>query len=61
MWTDTTTRDIQVVTSIARHFDYRDIDLPSVLIDPREANENSVPNVWLYSDSVRERACRSLQ
>lgn len=61
VWTDTTTRDMQVVTSIARHFDYRDIDLPSVLIDPREANENSVPNVWLYSDSVRERACRSLQ
>jgi hypothetical protein len=60
VWTDTPSRDAEVVTSIARHFDYRDIDLPSVLIGPEEADGNSVPGVWVYSDPARQRACRAL-
>jgi len=60
VWTDTTSRDAEVVTSIARHFDYRDIDLTSVLMDPPEAEGNAVPDLWVYSESVRQRACRAL-
>ena len=60
VWTDTTSQDADVVTSIARHFDYRDIELLSVLMDPREADGNSVPGVWVYTDSVRQQACRAL-
>ncbi len=60
VWTDTTSRDSEVVTSIARHFEYRDIDLASVLMDPREPNGKFVPNVWLYSESARQRACRTV-
>jgi len=59
VWTDTTIKDAEVVMSIARHFDYREIDVSSLLLDPREANGNFVPNVWLYSESARQRACRS--
>jgi hypothetical protein len=60
VWTDTTSRDADVVSSVARHFEYRDIDLPSVLIDPHEATGNFVPSVWRYSESTRQRACRTV-
>ncbi len=61
VWTDTTSRDAENVTSIARHFGYQGIDLPSVLIAAAEANGNRVPSVWVYSDSARQRACRALR
>jgi hypothetical protein len=61
VWTDTTSRDAGVVTSIARHFEYRDTDLALVLIDSRDVDGNSVPGVWVYSDSARQRRCRAVQ
>jgi hypothetical protein len=60
VWTDTTTRDAEIVASIARHFDYRNIELPSVLIDPGDATGNPMPGIWVYPDTARQRACRAL-
>ncbi len=59
VWSDTTKRDADMVTSIARHFDYHAIDLPSVLVDPSEAPGNPMPAVWVYSDPARQQACRA--
>jgi hypothetical protein len=55
VWSDTTSRDAEVVRTIARHFEYTAIDLVAVLIDPKD--ENPVPGVVVYSDTARQRAC----
>jgi hypothetical protein len=57
VWSDTTKRDAEIVTSIARHFDYHAIELPSVLIDSSEAIGNPMPGIWVYSDPARQQAC----
>ena len=61
VWTDTTSRDAEVVRSIAGHFDYTAVDLGSVLIDPKEADGNPIPGVVMYSNPARERACQALR
>ena len=59
VWTDTTSRDAEVVRTIARHFEYADVDLASVLIDPKEGDGNPLPGVLIYSDAASRRACRA--
>jgi hypothetical protein len=61
VWTDTTRHDSQIVTSIADHFDYRAIDLPSVLVEPSGSHDVPMRGVFEYSDSARQRACRALR
>jgi len=61
VWTDTTTRDADVLTAIAVHFDYRGIDWASMLIEPQKANGTTAPDVWVYSAISRGRACLATQ
>jgi hypothetical protein len=62
VWTDTSTRDSEVVQSIARHFGYRSIDLASVLLEPADADgDPPMPRVLVYSTAFRLRACRALE
>lgn len=58
VWTDTTTRDIHVVRSIADHFGYTAIDLSAVVLDPADAAGTPMPAVLVYSPSAQQRACR---
>ena len=61
VWTDTTTRDAEVVTAIAQHFGYTSIDLASVLLDPSAAEGRPLmPGVLEYSERARIRACRAV-
>ena len=57
VWTNGTTRDADVVSSLASHFQYASIDLASLLIDPTEANATAMPGVLVYSDAARRHAC----
>jgi len=57
VWTDTTTRDTEMIKSIARHFEYRSFDLGSVLLDPGDARDLPMPGVYAYPDARRARAC----
>ena len=58
VWADTTIRDVEVVRSIASHFDYQASDWSSVLIDQSAASGQPMPGVLLYPNAARERACR---
>ena len=58
VWTDTSTRDADVVTSLAGHFDYTAIDLKRVLADPSELDDLSIPGAHVYSEEARNRVCR---
>jgi hypothetical protein len=58
IWTDTSSRDAGVVTSLARHFDYTAIDLQSLLADPAELDHFSISGVHSYSEQARDRICR---
>ena len=58
VWTDTSSRDADVVTSLARHFDYTAIDLRSLLADPTELDHLSISGVHSYSEQARRRSCR---
>lgn len=62
VWTDTSTRDIELVTSIPRHFGYRSVDLAPVLLEPANAEgDPPLPGVLTYSSASRLSACRALQ
>jgi hypothetical protein len=61
VWTDTTTREAEVVRSITGHFGYTAVDLGSVMIDPNEASGNPIPGVVMYSNLARERACHAVR
>ncbi len=62
VWTDTTTRDLEIVRSITGHFQYSSIDFARVLIDPAEAAGGAgIRGVLVYSDVARQRACRALK
>jgi hypothetical protein len=58
VWTDSSSRDGEVLSSIARHFDYTSIDLKSVLAEPLELADLPVPAGHLYSKPAQERSCR---
>jgi len=58
VWTDSSSRDTEVVSSLTRHFDYTSIELTSVLADPRELTPLSTPASHSYSRPAQERACR---
>jgi hypothetical protein len=60
VWTDTSSRDADVVASLARHFDYKAIDLRSVLADRSELDELGIPGAYSYSEPARNRVCRSV-
>ena len=60
VWTDTASRDADVVTSLARHFDYTAIDFNRVLADPSELDDLSIPGAHRYSEEARNRVCRSM-
>jgi len=57
VWTDISTRDADVLTSIARHFDYTSIDLASVLVDSSGTSPPSRLGAHTYSDQDQRRAC----
>jgi hypothetical protein len=57
VWTDTSSRDADVVSSLARHFDYTAIDLKTVLADPSELDDLSIPGAHSYSEQGRRRVC----
>jgi hypothetical protein len=59
VWTDTSSKDAQIVASIARHFDYTSIDLTSILVDPPgRADRMRLPGVQVYSEQDIQRICR---
>jgi hypothetical protein len=58
VWTDSSSRDGEVLSSIARHFAYTSIDLKSVLAEPSELADLPVPAGHLYSKPAQERSCR---
>jgi len=60
VWTDASTGDAEMLASLARHFDYRSIDLRSVLVDSTELNGLSIPGAYGYSKQARDRVCRSV-
>jgi len=61
VWTDTSTRDTEVVRAIAQHFGYTSIDLASVLLDSSTADaDRPMPGVFAYSKDSRTRACRAV-
>jgi hypothetical protein len=61
VWTDTSTRDTEIVRAIAQHFSYTSIDLASVLLDPSTADaDRPMPGVFSYSNGSRTRACRAV-
>ena len=57
VWTDTTTRDGEMIKTIARHFEFRSFDLGSILLDPSEAGHLPMAGVYAYPDAGRARAC----
>ena len=58
VWTDTSSRDADTVTSLARHFDYTAIDLTSVLVDPAERPSSlSLPGGHIYPAADQQRIC----
>jgi len=59
VWTDASSRDAEVVASIARHFDYTSIDLKSILVDPPgPAGRLRLSGVQVYPEAETRRICR---
>jgi len=57
VWTDASTRDADMLASLARHFDYTSIDLKSVLSDPSRADSLLLPGAHVYSEPEQRRVC----
>jgi hypothetical protein len=57
VWTDASTRDADMLASLARHFDYSAIDLTAVLSDPGRADGLSLPGVHAYSTQTQRQIC----
>lgn len=58
VWTDTSSRDADVVISLAGHFDYTAIDLKSVLVDPPERPSSFwLSGVHVYPTADQQRIC----
>jgi hypothetical protein len=58
VWTDASSRDADMLGSLARHFDYNSIELKSVLSDPSQtADQLSLPGAHVYSATDQGRIC----
>lgn len=58
VWTDASSRDADMLASLARHFDYNSIELKSVLSDPAQtADSLSLPGAHVYSEPDQRRIC----
>jgi len=58
VWTDASSRDADMLASLARHFDYHSIALNSVLSDSsRLADSLSLPGAHAYSEPDQRRIC----
>ena len=58
VWTDTTAGDASVVASLADHFDYRVVDLTTLLLDEPAATTPALARIQTYPDAERQRICR---
>src|SRR5262249_5609200 len=58
VWTDSSSRDAGVLSSLARHFDYTSIDLKSLLAGPPELAHLPAAAGYLYSHGAQTRICR---
>ena len=58
VWTNASSRDADMLASLARHFDYNSIELKSVLSDPsRAADALSLPGAHVYAEPDQRRIC----
>ena len=58
VWTDATTRDAALVSTLADHFEYREHDLRSMLLD--DSQPMLTPGIRVYGEARRQDVCNAL-
>jgi hypothetical protein len=57
VWTDTTAHDSSVVASLAGHFDYRDVDLATLLLAESTSRSEPPTGIYVYPEPARRQIC----